>query len=483
MINRNFEKFLKLKWLIGLGCVLTYSINWLFWGDMSIPFIYAATGIIILMLFLVLYEFAVNRMVHLSEKVFVQRLFLISFIIRVIVVISLYFLFIYITGTPQHPDAVDAIGYHNLAIELSMQMHKGYFDPISLISGTMLGYDDIGFFSFMGILYSIFGHYYLVLRLFHCILGALTVYFSYKVLKIIWGHNTALYGSLLLSFFPSTLYYTGIHNKETFLLFLVFMFLYGTISTINLKKFRTKYFVLIFVSISGTVFTRMPLAVLMIITISSAIIFQKKNVRKLKSLFILILIMAAVILMMQEVGIYDESIEHVQRYVSVSEKGEFIVRGRSTDSYIKRGQNLAKFVAAPFMVALSLVSPFPSMVKTNIRFFNQTEHWYHFAGLFIWGLLSYFSIIGLINTIKQKFREASVLWVLTIGYTGMIGLALYGFSIRFNMIKIPLMLMFTIPGIQYAKLSDFKKWKLYIVAICMLILTWNYVKLAGRGLI
>jgi hypothetical protein len=227
----------------------------------------------------------------------------------------------------------------------------------------------------------------------------------------------------------------------------------------------------------------MPLAVVMAITISSAFLFQKAKLGKFRSAIITILILTSVIFMMGKVGIYDEGIEHLQRFVRFSDEGEFIFKGRKVDSYIKRGQKFAVYATSPLMFSLSLITPFPSLVKTNIRFFNQTEHWYHVAGLFLWGALSYFSIIGIIYSIRHKFRESFVLWTLTIGYIVMISLAMYGFSIRFNMIKIPLLLMFTVPGIKHAKLSIFSKWKLYIVVICGIIIAWNYVKLAGRGLI
>lgn len=475
------------KWKLDYHLVLIFAFfvilfNILFFKNWSVNFIFLFSAFLTIILFFFFLRYFNIKWSKISKKRFEFRLFFISLFIRLVVMIFLYILFYYITGRSFSVEAMDSISYHESGIKLAEQLSNGYFHPLDLDVGR-IRFDDIGYPMFLSIIYYIFGPSVLLIRIIHCILSSFSVLLIYKITIKLWNESISRLAGVIAMLFPAMLFYVGTHLKETYMLFLVLISIYYSIKLFN-ENNKLFSMIIMVISIINIFLLRNILALIIIFSIIFYYfinIYRFPKRYKVSNFICIFLLFICLYGVLSYVGLSKNISETFLSYIGIEKEGDIGRRGKSIVQFQMRGQNYAKYASPVLLSAISLITPFPSMVKTNIRYFNQTEQWYHIGGLFIWNYISFFAFIGIYYSIREKFKDSSILLSVSFGYLIALIASIYITSIRFNLIKMALFIIFVAVGYSKIKRYHIKYWYLYAIFVSFIILIWNYVKIAGRG--
>ena len=455
---------------------ITMMINYIFFGDMSVDFIFLFGNFLVIVICLFLMRLGALTVIALPPVLFEKKIFFWSLGVRIFTVFFLYFLFYYITGTKFDVEAIDQLWYHRVGLEVADLIRNGNFSLNKLVILSR-GFDYIGYTSFLGIVYFLTNGSVISVRIIQAIVGAFSVVIIYRIGSEVWNDNSGKNCAIVAMAFQPLVIFDALHLRETFMVFFCLLFILQTFRIINvgftLKKIVAMLAVLFVLS---TLRTALFVVALLIFLSYAIFSLDTKIVRKL--LFV-ICFFSAFLVLSNTVDQFD--------YVKNKSLGYFGFEtdikggGRSIELYEKQGLNTAQIVSYPFLSILSLSAPFPSMVKTNIQFFNQTLQWYYVGGLMIYGYLMFFGYIGIYKTMKKLFQRQSILLFSLFFHSIILVVSVYVFSIRFNIIKMTVALLFIGIGLCHFNKKWYPFFTIYCVIITFLILAWNYAKLAGRG--
>jgi hypothetical protein len=115
----------------------------------------------------------------------------------------------------------------------------------------------------------------------------------------------------------------------------------------------------------------------------------------------------------------------------------------------------------------------------NAQGLPHSEYYYHVAGNIFWIVLAFFSFYGLYYSLRYRRQEMAVLLAFVIGYQFVLLKAMMFTSVRFSYPAKPFLLILAAYGIY--KMKSKKWYPVYLVAVLVLIVGWNYVRLKGRG--
>ena len=475
------KKYWKTKYsLFSIICVsFVMLINYLLFQEFSVDPIFLIPNFIVVILFFALLKTFSVKLNYYSEKRFLKNIFIGSLFIRIIVMLFLYILFYNITGTSFDVEASDAVKYNEIGLQIANQLKQGQFNFSLIFSKYNFKYDDTGYSIFVGLIYYLFANSIIALRLIQCLIDSLSVLLIYRISKFLWNTKISRFASILSMIFPLQIFYVSVHLKETIMIFFTLVAIYYSIKLVYERFSIIKIFILIF-SIVAILSLRTPLALVLILSIIGYYVINNKKPLYYKVTLLLFFIISLYICM-NYLNIYKKFESKSKRYVGI-ESNE-TRGGRSVNLYKTRGQSFAVYASSPLLLIQGISTPYPSMVKTNIRFYNQTLQWYHIGGLFIWVYMSYFCFVGLYYSIKYKFKENSILIFYIFGYIIALVSSLYIMSIRYNIVKLVPLLIFVAIGFYHTPKNKFKYWYIYVILMSIIILAWNFVKLAGRGLI
>ena len=473
------KKYWKTKYsLFSIICVsFVMLINYLLFQEFSVDPIFLIPNFIVVILFFALLKTFSVKSSYYSEKRFLKNIFLGSLFIRIIVMLFLYILFYNITGTSFDVEASDALTYHDIGLRLANQLREGRFDLYAIPYNFKFG--DMGYNIFLGIIYYLFDNSIIAVRFLQCLIDSLSVLLIYRISKFLWNTKISRFASILSMIFPLQIFYVSVHIKETVMIFFTLVAIYYSIKLVYEKFSIIKIFILIF-SIVAVLSLRTPLALVLILSIIGYYVINNKKPLYYKVTLLLFFIISLYICM-NYLNIYKEFESKSKRYIGIESNGTR--GGRSVNLYKARGQSFAVYASSPLLLIQGISTPYPSMVKTNIKFYNQTLQWYHIGSLFVWVYMSYFCFVGLYYSIKYKFKENSILIFYIFGYIISLVLSLYIMSIRYNILKLVPLLIFVAIGFYHTPKNKFKYWYIYVILMSIIILAWNFVKLAGKGLI
>ena len=178
---------------------------------------------------------------------------------------------------------------------------------------------------------------------------------------------------------------------------------------------------------------------------------------------------------------FSEVIAKVLAYAGIG-GDEIKTGGRSAGGIANSGQAAAAAADAPLLLGISVSTPFPSMVKTNISYYNITMQWIFFGGLLVWAYLTYYVYYGIYYSLKRYFKQSSIILSSSLIYMVALIASTYITSIRFSIVKVTLFIFFYAVGIQ-SKPYKKREFLIFVIFMSLLIIVWNYIKLAGRGMI
>jgi len=408
----------------------------------------------------------------LSGVAFEKKLFTLAFLFRLMALVIVSLAAEINTGEPFYMGAMDAKAYYSSSsYALELWQDEGIKRAYDQIARPGRAPDDYGMFFFLMILHIFtFKSIYLT-KLVFCLISSYTVLVGYKLARLLWDERTARLAGLILMVFPLSLFYGVIYLKENLITFLIINLSYLVTKSFTQHRFNLKILVFILAQLGLLFFLRSAAGALMTLLTGGAYFFNYYKGSRIFSIFIGIVILAIFVFFLNFLGLAEIYYDRI-----TAEAAGF---GESRFEFVRGVNKLAQLGSIPIFAAGSIFAPFPTLVDyQNIPHgpFN-----YYIPGLMVWNAMALFALFGLIKSLHKSYRQHNVmLWGFALGYLYVLVDTVLLTSTRFSYSSMPTLLILSAVGIMHTKAIKF--WKIYLVIMVVLVVGWNYFKLAGRGL-
>ena len=373
-------------------------------------------------------------------------------------------------GQPFEFDAGDAIFYDETGQFMADYLKSGKIDLFTELQKYMV-ISDTGFPVYLGIMYTITFKSMLVVRLLNAFFGAWLCVIVYDFAKRNFDERIAKLAGIMTMIMPSLIYYSGLHLKETLMIFLLFTFI--NLADRALKSKKISYYHILFLILSGSslFLFRTVLGICAIFALVSYLIFSTQRITGLKRKFVIgIWLLGALALLLTtsikaDIDTYlaEGSTNQAQKIASVNNA---------------QGNKLAKYGSKAILFPILLAAPFPTFVDTGQKNIMMLA-----GSIFIRNIYAFFVIIALIVFYKRKlFRKYVLPLTFLFSYLIVLGFSGFVLSDRFHLPIVPVLIMLAAFGISEINKKNYKYFNLYIILIGVLIIGWNWFKLAGRDL-
>lgn len=413
------------------------------------------------------------RSLKRTENTFFWKLFWLAWIVRVVYMIGIVYLAEFTTGNSFYVGAVDATRYYRVAGEVAQLINSGEIG--SVYSHVMAEYnflmDNIGVPLVIGIVFTFFGQSVIIAKIFMTFLGTGTVLLVYKTTQLLWDETVARLAGILMAIFPLALFYSSVILKEEFVVFLAMVMIYTLTKSVVTSRIGVwDLFFLLSALISIFLFRTAAGAVLVSL-IAGIYLLNRVGGNKIISLAVSLLILGGFFYFMEVFGELDYYVERVTDAADVQQ---------SRIRTIAQENVFVSLVGTPVFIVTSFLAPFPSMVYLPIPFSHDVTY-YWISGLMIWNFLTWFGLIGLWKTFRVMPAKSLAVWGYAVAYSIILGVTVLFTSVRFGYNVMPMFIILIAVGIKYR--LEYPYWKLYLIGAVFLIFAWNFVRLAGRGLI
>jgi len=189
-----------------------------------------------------------------------------------------------------------------------------------------------------------------------------------------------------------------------------------------------------------------------------------------KSIFIIWFAIAAAVVISGQIR------TEVEGYVRDKDKNQ---KAQMQNYATTKGANkLAVYGKASLFMPMILFAPFPTLVYIE----DQPNAMMINGNIFTRNVYAFFVLIALFTLYKKKLLNQHVL-ILAVLLSYLVILALSGFALseRFHMPAVPFLLILAGYGITQMNNRNVKFYIPYLVVIGLVIIGWNWFKLAGRG--
>ncbi|WP_298245926.1 ArnT family glycosyltransferase [uncultured Christiangramia sp.] len=421
-----------------------------------------------------LLQIAQGKFFYLESKRFQRSIFWFSLIIRLAALLVYYFVFYEITGTEFDIEAKDALWYHDVALRL----HDRSFLELKNINFFSL--DDSGYPIILSLKYFISGNSILFARFVQVIIGSFSVVLIYKISKSLFNESTGKITAIIMACFQPLALYSALHLKETYMIFFLLLSIYFGVRIVQEKRKSIGNILILVVSLASLFLFRTVLGLIAVFSLGIFFFYINKTNFIIKILLI-VLSVGGMFLALNNFSSGKEILDKANGYLGLETDTNIALGGRSQELYEKRGHSLAKYATGVVLLPQMYVTPYPSIVKTNISFYNQTLQWYFAGGLMFWSFISYYGLVGFYKACRYNFRKSFFLILITTVYTLALISAFYIMSIRYNILKMVLLFPFVGYGLISGNDKKHHKYFLfYIVGMIFIIYMWNFIKLLGR---
>jgi len=430
-----------------------------------LPVLWAIFGLLEVIVFFGFTNGLTRKWCQISQKTYEKRLFTSAFVIRICWVLLSYILFIYMTGTPFEFHSQDAMLYH-------LRASANTANPFSFLAVANIS--DSGYVVYLSIIYKIFTNVLWIPRLIKALISAYTCLLIYRLASRNFGDAAGRISGVMAMLMPNLIYYCGLHLKETEMVFIIVLFVERAD-----YLFRTKRFSIINVAVpllcGMLLFSfRTILGVVAFLSFFVAVIFSSKRVISLNRR-----LAALVALMIFFIYSFGSRIQFdVNQYWQDRETNQASNMMARTQ---RRGESntLAKYGNSAIFLPAIIPAPFPTLVnikeQDNIMMLN--------GGFFVRNIFAFFVFFALFLMFKRKILK-DYIFILSIlfGYLFILALSAFAISERFHLPAVPFLLILAGYGTNQLNKKSLKYYNLYLILISLVIIGWNWFKLAGRGL-
>ena len=411
-----------------------------------------------------------------SQKLFTRKLFTTALIIRVVYVIFSYWFYTFMTGQPLEFYAADSAAYHRVGMFMARALSYGNWGVFAEIMDDV-GPSDTGFFSYLGVMYWIFGDSILIFRLIRTLLGAYMCVLVYKLAVRNFGETTGRMAAIFCMLMPNLIYYCGLHLKELEMVFLAVAFVERADYAMRSPKFTVGNMILPILLAGSLFFFRTVLGAAALFAFFVAVFLTSQRVMKMNKRIVLgILIIVTVGYFMG--GRIAMEVEGFWADRDINQANSMEWRAQR-----EGGNVFAEYAGAAIFAPLIFTIPFPAMHEVPLLHKNQRM--IH-GGNFVKNITSFFTILAIfLLFFKSKtWKNHILILTFTGAYLGIIALSAFAHSERFHLPALPFALILAAYGISQMTNKRYKMWfnwwSIFIFVACV---GWNFFKLLGRGLV
>jgi hypothetical protein len=415
---------------------------------------------------------------NIGTKQFQKNVFWTACLLRVVVMLFLYWFHNTMTEQPFAYGAADEIGYHEEAKWMAQTIRDGQFS-------TYLNYkfvqsnevSDAGYPMYLGFVYLLSGDSIIVARLLKCLWGALSCLLIYRLGKRNFGEHVGRLAAILMMLEPHFYIYGSLHLKETEMIFMMILFLERTDNLVRSRNFNFSNIAVVVLLLASLFTFRTVLGLTAVFSIVLALLLTSKRVMSWSKRIVFLLVFGATALYFAGGRIFSE-IEQVWELKDDNQSSRM--------SEIVQTQSLAQYAGAAVFAPMIFTIPFPTMVETEGQETSRLLH----GGMVVKNIMSYFCIIALISLLfplipgYNKWRDHVLIGVFLLAYLMILVFSAFAHADRFHLPALALEVLFMAYGVSLSRIPQMQRWyKYWLVLMFVAIVAWNWFKLAGRGMI
>ena len=462
--------------------ILALGVVTIMYRTYCLPWYYMLSGFVSVLVFFIYGSNAAKRLAveRTGEKRFEKRVFLMAFIPRLIWTILIYHLFMEYYGDAFGFENADAVYYDDLGQFVAGLIGEGNFHFYNEISNWS-GSDDIadmGYGIYVGFIYWLTRNSIMAVRLVKCVLSSLTVVLLYRLAKRNFNEQTACIAAILCALWPNFWYYCGVHLKEVEMVFLAVLFVEQADQMLRSRQF-TAWKVIPVLLIAATLFTiRTPLALVALLALTFSLVMSSSRVVKMGKRIIVGTLAILLIGVVMGNRIQENASELLEKVQAKEQRSNFEWRTRRV-----HGNSFAKYAGSAVFAPLIFTIPFPTAVRP---FEGQDVQQLLNGGNFIKNIFSFFILLGLLTLfLSARWRDCLLPLSFMMGYIIVLVFSTFAQSERFHQPAMPFEIMFAAYGFGLIPTNKrYKRWFTYwCVLMFVAFITWNWFKLAGRGLV
>jgi hypothetical protein len=433
-----------------------------------------ALGLLIILFFFLGLNYYISAWIKIDSRKFYRKLFWHSVLYRLIFVGILYLLTSWLdpNNFPFEIGAADSWIYHRVGIKVAEGIRSG--QVFDILENSLRNYTDYGFPLYNGIIYYIFGPHSFFIRLFNVLWGSLTVVLISKISRNVFGDLSGRVAGVITMLMPALLWYTGIHLKETLMIFIITVVLYTATRIAQEGKLKLMSLGMMVLLILTLFYFRLFLAVFVFLCVSLYFLFMFSKGRMNKGVIIGILIVFLLVMvnLIGRLGFKEDVFTTLL-------DGQDRFMYELTYGSQERSFTFEKTFVAPFIIAGSPVTPFPTLLDLDER---QLAIYSKFHNELTRNIMYFFAFLGIYFAVTRSFKNSSLILLFTLGYIFILMVSAVSFQDRYQLPSLPFMIVFMSAGLVHVKKPLKGKWPVYLVFIFLAIFAWNFFKLTIRGL-
>ena len=455
--------------------VITLTVTSLLWTEFALRPLWMAWGIGALLFFFLTTWLTQNKTANITEKKFLLVIFLSALIIRIAYVVGIGYYYYYQTGDVFEYEAADSLMYNDLARYLSWciwQGHPVYAYQYMCNAFYPMGFSDHGYTIWLTLIYTIFGDSSLLIpRLFNALMDAYVCVAIYKLVSRCLDKRTAMLSAIICVFLPTMIHYTGLHLKETTMLFVTVMAIERTDYLIRSRKYTFFNIVLPIFFTAMTFGFRTVLGMSLLFAYFAFIIIAPSEVIS-KKVKIIAATVVAVISVVFFVTIIGNEMKYMFKLVDKT-------TGLLAERYEEKGLRHAELAQNRYLAPGVFVLPMATFIEVG----NANQKMMN-GDTFVKNFLAFFVMWAFVVMIRRKeWRNMSLIAAFVVAYAGIIAFSFFVTSERYHFPLLPFYAIMAAYTITHFKRKDFPFFYTYCALLVLVLIGWNYIKLSARGLV
>lgn len=405
-------------------------------------------------------------------KLFRRKVFWWALGIRMAYVGVMLFYYYYQTGVSFEYGASDSWAYHRQACFLADLVRDGRFrDMIGLLRGEGRGFSDQGYLLYLTALYSCFGKNILGPRLLKALMSAWMCVSVYQLAARNLNEKNAKVAAVMALFLPQFIHYNGTYLKETELLFLATLALERFDALVHSKHHRLgNSFILILLTCLTFGF-RTIVGMTLLVSFVVYIVCCEKTLLSTRTRMVVATVTLSLALLLMATPIGWEILMMLKINVATGQA--------TVEKYRALQLGFADYACAKYTFPGFLTLPLTNLVEVA----NPTQKMMN-GSYFIKNYLAFFALFSLVVAFRERqWRRLSLVGSFTLIYAMVIAFSFAFNSERFHLPVMPGLLVMAAFTMTHFRRKDFKWYYAYCVVLLVAIVVWNYLKLAGRGLL
>lgn len=437
----------------------------------SMQFIWIIFGLVEVITFFYFTYILSHRWSHISERSFQRNVFNTALVVRVVYIIFVWIFYTGMTGEPFEFEAADSKGYHGEALWILDLLDRGELNRY--FNSYLTGYSDSGWPLFLSFIYFFTFKSMFVARLINAILGSWMVILLYKLALRNFSKSSARITAIMAMLLPPLIYYCGLHLKETLMTFMLVAFAERADYLIRRHSIDLLDLGIVIFLGAALFFFRTVLAAAAWFSLFSALLLSSgKLAGKARRLINIVWFIIAASFIFSGTILTEVEAYYYQRGTNLEDQMYNFAQREG-------GNILAEYGSQSVFLPLVTLGPFPTLVNTNQPNANMVN-----GNLFTRNVYVFFVLMALWVLYRKKLLTNHILIIVMLfSYLFILSASGYALSERFHLPALPFMIILAGYGITNMNKKYASYYIPYLVIIGVIIIGWNWFKLAGRGMV